>query len=199
MTKILSFLIIILFISVQLFAQEETLVGTGEITHGGFGGPVIKYTGIKGESAVLVGGRGGWIINHTFVIGIGGYGLVNQIKGNFLFNNKYPVINLGYGGLELEFIIQSDRLIHYSVGALIGAGGVSYRESLWEDWDKLYAGNDEFFVFEPAINLEVNIISFFRINAGISYRFISGLLYNDLDNKDLAGISGVLTLKFGSF
>jgi hypothetical protein len=72
----------ILFICIcfQLNAQEQTLVGNGEISNGGFGGPVIKYTQIKNEPAILVGGRGGWIINHTFVIGGGGYGLANQIE-----------------------------------------------------------------------------------------------------------------------
>ena len=81
--KTLSKVIVLsLILSFQLFAQEETLLGSSEVTHGGFGGPVIKYTQIKGEPAVLVGGRGGWIINHTFIIGGGGYGLVNDIKAN---------------------------------------------------------------------------------------------------------------------
>jgi hypothetical protein len=52
---------------------------------------------------------------------------------------------------------------------------------------------------EPALNAEVNITSFFRINAGASYRYISGLNYNNLKNEDFSGFSGALTLKFGSF
>ena len=192
----------------QLFAQEETLLGSGEVTHGGFGGPVIKYTQIKGEPAVLVGGRGGWIINHTFIIGGGGYGLVNDMKANnpliIVPGITKPYLNFGYGGLELEYIIESDKLLHFSVYSLIGAGGVSYREGLFNhngtDWD--HDGNspsDAFFVFEPAANVELNIISFLRINAGVSYRFVSGVNFDDLKNSDLAGISGQLTLKFGAF
>ena len=191
--------ILLLFISCQSFGQEQTLVGSGEISHGGFGGPVFKYTQIKGEPAVLVGGRGGWIINHTFVIGGGGYGLVNQIEADYLINNKHPFINFGYGGLELEYIIQSDQVVHFSVYTLIGAGGITYKEDIWNDWDDWSSASDEFFVFEPAINVEINIISFFRINAGVTYRFISGVYYSDLQNSDLAGFSGALTLKFGSF
>jgi len=191
--------ILLLFICTQTFGQEQTLVGSGEISHGGFGGPVFKYTQIKGEPAVLIGGRGGWIINHTFVIGGGGYGLVNQIEADYLINNKHPFINFGYGGLELEYIIQSDQVVHFSVYTLIGAGGITYKEDLWHDWDDWSSASDEFFVFEPAINVEINIISFFRINAGVNYRFISGVYYSDLQNSDLAGFSGTLTLKFGSF
>ena len=189
----------------QLPAQEETLIGNGEITHGGFGGPVVKYTQIKGEPAVLVGGRGGWIINHAFTIGGGGYGLVNDINANnpptFLLWEGKPFLNFGYGGVELEYIIQSERLIHFSVCTLIGGGAVSYRNELWndddmDDWD---SPTDAFFVFEPSANVELNIISFFRINGGVSYRFISGVHFDDLKNNDLAGPSAQLTLKFGQF
>ncbi len=212
MKKLLSILAIIIFTSACIFAQEETLIGNGEVAHGGFGGPVVKYTQIYGKPAVLVGGRGGWIINHSFIIGGGGYGLVNNIQSNNttwpLFFNDKPYINFGYGGLELEYIIQSDKLLHFSVITLIGAGGVSYRDNLWDDdWDNdsddddddWDSPSDEFFVLEPGANLELNIVSFFRINAGVSYRFISGANLDDLSNNDLAGLAASLTLKFGVF
>jgi hypothetical protein len=199
MKTVFQLSILLLFISCQSFGQEQTLVGSGEISHGGFGGPVFKYTQIKGEPAVLIGGRGGWIINHTFVIGGGGYGLVNQIEADYMINDKHPFINFGYGGLELEYIIQSDQVVHFSVYTLIGAGGITYKEDIWNDWDDWSSASDEFFVFEPAINVEINITSFFRLNAGVTYRFISGVYYSDLQNSDLAGFSGALTLKFGSF
>jgi hypothetical protein len=206
--KTLSKLIVLsLILSFQLFAQEETLLGSGEVTHGGFGGPVIKYTQIKGEPSVLVGGRGGWIINHNFIIGGGGYGLANDIKANnpliILPGITKPYLNFGYGGLELEYIIESDKLLHFSVYSLIGAGSVSYRSGLFNDnesgWDHAGSPNDAFFVFEPAANVELNVISFLRVNAGVSYRFISGVNFDDLKNSDLAGLSANLTLKFGAF
>lgn len=203
MKKLLSILVITIISAAYIYAQEETLIGNGEVANGGFGGPVVKYTQIKGEPAVLVGGRGGWIINHSFVIGGGGYGLVNSIEADnetiaSAFGSK-PYINFGYGGFEMEYIINSDKIIHFSVAALIGGGGVSYRNDLWndhEDWD---SPHDAFFVFEPSANIELNIISFFRINAGVSYRFISGANLDDLQNSDLAGPAASLTLKFGSF
>jgi len=196
----LSIITIILISTSQLFSQEETLIGNGEVSHGGFGGPVIKFTQVKGEPGVLVGGRGGWIINHSFVIGGGGYGLVNKIEANNDFLGLRPYLNFGYGGVELEYIIQSDKLLHFTVCTLIGGGAVSYREHLWDDsWDEWNSPNDAFFVLEPSAGVELNIISFFRVNAGVSYRFISGADFDDLKNKDLAGVSAFLTLKFGKF
>jgi len=211
--KIISKIILLsLIFSIQPFAQEETLIGNNEITHGGFGAPVIKYTQIKDEPAVLVGGRGGWIINHSFIIGGGGYGLVNNIEANRplvyipeLPPREYqPYINFGYGGLELEYIILSDNVTHFSVYTLIGAGGINYRNRLWDDWDfenqdAWNYGSDAFFVVEPAVNVEINIISFFRINTGVSYRFISGVNFYNLQNSDFAGLSAQLSLKFGKF
>ena len=199
MKTLIQLTVLSIILCFKLFAQEQTLVGSGEMSNGGFGGPVVKYTQIKNEPAVLVGGRGGWIINHTFVIGGGGYGLVNQIEADYLVDFNQPYINFGYGGLELEYIIQSDRLVHFSIYTLIGAGGVNYRDKYYNDWYNWDFHSDEFFVLEPALNVEVNITSFFRINAGASYRYISGLSYNDLSNEDFSGFSGVLTFKFGSF
>jgi len=205
MKTLIKIFIFSLSFCLMAFAQEETLLGSGKITSGGYGAPVIKYTQIKGEPAILVGGKGGWIINHSFIIGGGGYGLVNNIDANNTFAAMLsePYLNFGYGGLELEYIVQSDQMVHFSVNTLIGAGGVSYRPSFfdehrdnWNNWD---SPSDAFFVFEPGANVELNVIDFFRINAGVSYRLISGVNFDDLKNSDLAGISGVLTFKFGKF
>ena len=44
-------------------------------------------------------GRGGWIINHTFVIGGGGYGLANNIRSSdaqsFIFPHGETYLNFG--------------------------------------------------------------------------------------------------------
>lgn len=208
-TKLKSFLSIVTALIIfagQSFSQEETLLGSGEISNGGFGGPVVKYVQIKGEPGVLVGGRGGWIINHSLILGGGGYGLVNDIKsgnppyydGGNLYNTY---LNFGYGGAELEYIFQSDELLHFSVYTLIGGGSISYRNRLFNEdndggWD---SPKDDFFIVEPAINAELNVVSFMRIDAGLSYRFVAGVNYDNLKNSDFAGPSAILTFKFGNF
>ena len=58
---------------------------------------------------------------------------------------------------------------------------------------------DAFFVAEPSVNFELNIVSFFRIDLGTGYRFIFGINKEGLDDKDFSGIAGLLTLKFGKF
>jgi hypothetical protein len=195
-------LILILFVLGSfLYAQEETLLGDGEIVHGGFGGPVVKFTSINGQMAVLVGGRGGWIINHSLVIGGGGYGLANEVKGNEnYFNSKY-LLNFGYGGFELEYIIEPNKAVHGSIYLLLGGGAINQRNPIDNNWNDLSwdEKSDVFFVAEPAANVELNIIRFMRIDLGVGYRFISGVDKYNVTDANLSGVSAVLTFKFGKF
>jgi hypothetical protein len=186
-------------------AQEEEILVAGDVSHGGFGGPVVKFTRLQDEFGVLLGGRGGWIINHAFSIGGGGYGLVNQIPGTQnIATMREPVLTMGYGGFEMEYIHRSGKLIHSAVNLLIGAGGVGFHEKSDEDWDfeNDVKGNptwDSFFIIEPGINFEMNITTFFRVDAGASYRFVNGVEKNGLTDGDIGGPSVVLTFKFGKF
>lgn len=195
-----SFLLF-LFLSVSiLYSQESTLVGDN-IENGGFGGPVIKFTKVNNEFGVFVGARGGWIMNHKFVIGLGGYGLVNNIKVADLLTKNRLII--GYGGLELEYIINSNDVFHLSIQALLGGGSVTYTKVIdddWNwDWEHTAVPFETFFIAEPGVNLMLNVTSFFRIGLGASYRIVSDIDYKFLSNKDIDGLSGVLTFKFGSF
>jgi hypothetical protein len=178
-------------------AQEETLI-CGNIESGGFGGPAVKVTTINGEGAVMIGGRGGWIINHTFVLGGGGYGLVNDISATVPdAADGFRYVDLGYGGLDLEYITTSDRLVHLSIGLLVGGGGVRYKgDRVTDDRRSM----DGFFVAEPSLTVNLNVTRFFRIGAGASYRYVNGVNGGGItSDADLSGASAMLTLKFGKF
>jgi hypothetical protein len=158
MKKLIFIFLIIVFV-VAASAQEQTLV-RGKYESGGFGGIVLKVTNINSEHAVFVGGRGGWIIDHSFAFGGAGYGLVTH---------GLSVFPMGYGGLDFEYFVSSNDLIHLSIGLLAGAGGVGYK-------DETMTGNHRsFWVLEPSVNANLNVTKFFRIAAGVSYRYVSGV------------------------
>ncbi len=191
---------LIILAASSAYPQEQVLI-SGNVSHGGFGGPVLKLGQFDGDLGVLVGGRGGWIINHAFTIGGGGYGLVNDIPMLTDDLGKIQYLNFNYGGFEMGFILASNRLLHLSVNGLVGGGSLGYRESSYNDehkWDE-NSDHDEIFVIEPAVNLIVNITPWFRIGAGVSYRTVTGVDLVDIDNEFLSGPSAVLALKFGSF
>ena len=173
--------------------EDETLLH-GRTTISLFGGPIVKFTEINDDFAVLVGGRGGLIINHAFSIGGGGYGLVNNIMVDNIPPRQDYFLEFGYGGLVLEYILRSRKLLHLSVYTLIGGGSLCYRDDWYEPWD-----DDAFFVDEPGLDLMLNVTKCFRIGIGGSYRFITGVGLDGLTNKDVSGATAGLTFKFGRF
>ncbi len=176
-----------LALATPALAQERTLLADG-FESGGFGGPVVKFSEVANEFAVFAGGRGGWIINHTLVIGAGGYGLANDISLDGLpFTGRD--VEFGYGGLEVEYISRSDALYHFTLYLLVGGGGLTTNVT----------DGEAVFVLEPAANLELNVTTYFRLNVGASYRLVAGVDAPDIDAGDLSAPNGVLTFKFGAF
>lgn len=179
-----------------LAQQTETLF-SGDVTHGGFGGPVVKLGSVADETAVWIGGRGGWIISfdrsNTISLGGGGYGLVTDHQSP-IDPDLYALA--GYGGFEVEYTNQSYRVAHFTISSLIGGGGLLLRE---RDFEEVEEDVDSFFVFEPAANVEVNVTHFFRISAGVSYRLTSGIGRFGFSDSDFSGFNGVITFKFGKF
>lgn len=193
-----SMLIVILMIASTLsFAQEQTLV-SGHVDHGGFGGPAFTLTQIAGETGILTGGHGGWIIDHVVFLGGGGYGLINEIPYGQSESGEEQFLSFDYGGLELGFILGSDRLVHLTAHTLLGAGTVGYRYHDL-DFEDTNSASDLIYVLEPTVNVELNVMKFFRIGAGASYRYVLGVDSGGLTNDDLGGLSAMLMLKFGKF
>jgi len=187
-------LVLTVFAIVPAFGQQQTLL-TGKIDHGGYGGPVLKGIQIGNETGLMVGGRGGWIINHTFVLGGGGYGLVTEIDAP-----GDSLLNLGYGGLTLGLVLKSDELIHLTVGSMFGAGGIGLRSKDGIDIDEgVRSEHNEFFLIEPEVTAELNITPFFRISGGVSYQYFNGIDAFGFTDDDFSGFAADIQFKFGSF
>jgi hypothetical protein len=195
--KTACFVLMLFLVAIPAIAQEETLI-KGDIESGGFGGPVVKFTSMNGEAGILVGGRGGWIINHSFIIGGGGYGLANNINAKVPGPYGERYLNFGYGGVELEYISQPARLIHMSYMMLIGGGGVNWRDENMRV-GSMNQESDAFFILEPEVNVTLNVTQYFRLSAGVSYRYVSGSSSAVSSNADLSGPSGVIVFRFGKF
>lgn len=198
--KTLGIVLLALMLPLAAAAQDETLLGDGPVVIGGYGAPVTQYTSIHGAFGLLIGGRAGLIINHTFVIGCAGYGLANDVEANTPGPYGEPYLNLGYGGLQLEVVLQSDRVVHYSLRTLIGGGGVGFRNAWMDGYhepDHEYM--DGFFVLEPGVDVDVNVTKWFRTSLGVSYRYVDGISSPALTDSDLRGPSAMLSFRFGSF
>lgn len=186
-------------------SEIQTLVGNRENTHHGFYfAPVFKASNFDGEAAILPGFKGAWTINRTISLGFEGYGLAPTITRSDIDPNTDVRPLAGYGGLFVETIIHSNRLIHFTVPVMFGAGWVGYvedwsRDNFRRPFDDDLIDDQVIWVFEPGVNAELNVATFFRVNAGLSYRFTQDL---DLVNTAAGAFRGMnysLTLKFGRF
>lgn len=215
-------LLLLLFVLFGYGQEEEsqefkTIFGS-DFESGGYGAPELKLGPVNGVSSLFVGGRGGWIIGHRLVIGGGGYGMTTN--NTFMEDpadrpSNLPVdstrnikLDMGYGGLLLEFIAMPKSAVHLSFPVLIGGGGSNlgaqtfvgqsnYYPEGWATYD--FIENSGFFVVEPGVFIELNMTKFFRLSAGGSYRFISGVNMQRLNSNDLSGATFSLALKFGGF
>lgn len=202
-------ILLLLFIAPFSFSQRESLF-EGEIENGGFGAVSIKFSNVKNKSAVLVGGYGGWLVNHKLLIGLGGYGLVNNIAADREVASIYnfvrePLVTFGYGGAVFEYYINPNSIVHTSVSCLIGGGGVLYRqggagEFFDSHWGDPYKTNTStVFVLEPGASIELNVASYMKIGLNASYRMVNGVDLVGLKNSDLSNFSGGISFKFGKF
>lgn len=203
--SIFAVLIFLLFYFIPnlSYAQQTEILFDGDVTHGGFGGPVVQIGNVAGSGAVWVGGRGGWIINlseqHTISLGGGGFGLAtNHLAPDPQIGD--PDIDYyafsGYGGFIFEYTNRSYKLAHFTISSLTGAGAIGLRESNYENFEDEV---DTYFVFEPAVHAELNVTTFFRISAGLGYRFTSGIDSFGFSDSDFSGFNAIITFKFGGF
>ncbi len=207
--KQLALLLILVFAFQFGYSQDEyrdpdemSTIFSKRRSNGGYGALSFGYTEIDGKDAFIAGARGGWIINHSIAIGLGGYGFVNDLDYDNVFNDDHDYdLAGGYGGLFIEPIIGSKMPVHLSFPILFGIGGVSYIEdhNHWDYWWSDDEHSDVFFVLEPAVEVELNMTRHFRLAITGSYRFTSDIEMLDTDPDILKGFTAGLVFKFGKF
>lgn len=157
---------------------------------------------IDGLNTFFIGGQGGWVVNHQLVIGGGGMSFTSKERFDGNLNNSYE-FDGGYGGVLIEYMIKPASLIHLSFPVLIGGGGIGYEAANSQsDFSYEEAG---FFLVQPGLELQLNVLPFMRIALGTSYIFTSDIDFRYANNDRIAssnlmqGFNSSLTFKFGSF
>jgi hypothetical protein len=217
--KNISFTFAFLFITIFAIAQDNssgnsqeisTLFGKHKDTHlGWFIGFDNGYTQFGSRDVDLNGFNAGLILNHNLSIGFSGSGWTNR---NSMFyanvaDSTGAYLEGGFGRLLLEYTVNPESAVHLTFPLFIGGGGASYVADKefyeWDDnqWDTHHKtlDTDVFFSIEPGIRAEVNIFRFMRLNAGVSYRYVSGLDLMNTSSDMMNDLSATVGLKFGKF
>jgi hypothetical protein len=225
MKKSLFILILFLIQVLQVYCQDEPAVkssGTdnGEIKTlfkksdhpknvGYYIGPEFAYTQFEGRNVFLGGLSLGVIVNHFFSVGLSAKGILNSSYLWYDFN-RTPVNPLGaylyggYGGLKFEFKLLPTAPLHVNFPILIGGGGLTYytgsmQNHNYDNYDGTNLDWDAFFVVEPGVMLEINLVKFMQLDVGISYRYTPDLDLMETNAGLINNFNANLSLKFGKF
>ncbi len=191
--KNLLLAVVLIMAASGIRAQEDELqtLFSGNTRISGFGGPLMSFTTMNGEFAHMMGGGGGVLLGDFF---FGGYGegLTTSVPSGIY------QLDFGHGGFWTGYSFMAKKAFHPTLSAQIGWGSVSER-----DYNYPNLSTDNLFVFNPALELEMNFSRFFRLGVGVHYRMVTGvdsdMHTGDLENSDLSGPGVLLTFKFGWF
>ncbi|MFC2115290.1 hypothetical protein ACFLTU_02355 [Bacteroidota bacterium] len=215
MKKSITFLICVSLVIPAIIAQEtdasnnefKTLFGDRKVSHGGYGGLTINYSQIDSKDAIIVGARAAWVIGHGFALGFAGSGFINDYSWNpVIAGGRNVNLTGGYGGLLMEPILFPRFPVHISIPIMIGAGGIAYTSTFNpypyeydESFDLFVEDATGYLMINPGIELEFNVVRFFRLAVGGYYRYTSKIQLYDTPEDVLNGWSAGITLKFGKF
>lgn len=186
--------------------EVRTLFGGGGIyASGGYGGFNTAFANIEDRNTFFFGGQGGWVINHSFVLGGGGMGFSTDFQYDPILDDQYQFQG-GYGGLLVEFIIKPNNVLHFNIPMFVGGGGIRYATDN-KNFNSYYQADEaSFFIFEPGIDLQVNVHPFMRVAIGARYKITSDatLRYPVSGDKIADGSllrvpSANVSFKFGRF
>ncbi|MCB0706635.1 MAG: hypothetical protein KDC34_15075 [Saprospiraceae bacterium] len=184
-----------LLFSGSLMAQTKTLFDDVEVK-GAFGGPLIEFSEINGQTGVGIGGGGALVLNDFF---LGGYGMSNRFATVVIEENK-RYIDFGHGGIWLGYTYRPDKLIHLYSDVKVGWGKARIKETRDDD-DEFSIYADPFFTVSPQLGLELNLTHFMKVGFTGGYRFVTGIdeLPSNLTDDLFSSPFGTITVRFGGF
>ena len=162
--------------------------------------PDYKVTELNGEREQLAGGYAGQLFDDTLFIGGAGYWLLNAGRGE----------ELGYGGVLLGWSTPQLGGVRVGLRSLIGGGSgrlardVTFLRNARDPRRPALTGEatpatarllvrDDFFVFEPQVNVTASPFEHVGINLAGGYRLTA--LTDGLEGR-LNGVTGSVGLQF---
>jgi len=151
-----------------------------------FGYQQLNDINLKDNQSITVGARLGIALNKNIVLGIWGFTNAENLYNDYV--DSY--LRYGGGGLLIEPRLFPSFFVHLNLPMKAGFGTVSYADNNWSyyntsaDYD---LKRDSYFTLEPGAELSFNIVKYFKLSGGISYRFTDGIILIDTPNNLLEG------------
>ncbi len=175
-------------------ANAETLFGQSTNIRVGVAASVFyNGSGIDGDFAHTGGAKLGLVFNNRLSAGA-----FLQRSGEIRPESSLSLdyMDLRMAGGYVEYTILPDKLVHFTFPIMFGVGEVELDER--ESWGDVYE-EANFAMIEPQALLEINLHKYVRLNAGVGYRWVSDVNYNQITDQDISGLTGTIGLKIGLF
>jgi len=179
-------------------AENET-PHHGNSGRGHFGAPVVVYTLVGDQGAVMLGGRGGWNVTPSLTVGIGAHGTVTEVDApqGAMPDSLGPMeVKFESFGLDLEYAANAEASTHLTLNAFVGGAAVHYMQ---EKSSEQYGETDFVLLLQPAVGVEHRVSDWFCPNLAVSYRLVSGVEQPWLLSGDIDGLALAVAFKFGRF
>jgi hypothetical protein len=157
----------------------------------------------------------GLILDHHWTIGMSGSFIGNHngiFYRNIYYNEKTGEIagahlHGGYGGALFEYTLLPESVVHVSFPLVVGMGYMYYSNEefhpsdlrYYQNWHHSTIDNDYFFVVEPGIKAEFNVVKALRIGVGISYRYTPDLELKHTPDDLVNQFNASLSFRIGKF
>ncbi|RMH10944.1 MAG: hypothetical protein D6701_15625 [Gemmatimonadetes bacterium] len=152
----------------------------------------VGATRVAGASRTVVGGGASLLLGDRFSLGGAGFGLTRTV--GLGADADALDLRVGYGGVDMAWILASSRRLSVSGALLVGAGNGEVRSAA----TGAELGFDNFLVFEPGLRLGLVVAGPVRLDLRAGYRWTTGV--GDLpsvDGDDLEGYMADVGLTVG--
>lgn len=166
---------------------------------GRFGAPVLKYTTIGGQGALMFGGRAGWNVSPTLVLGVGAYGTMTEVDAPEWALPGAPTpldVKLETFGFDVEYAPHPEAPTHLTFTAFLGGAANHYYKDGTNDQ---HGETDFMLVVEPSVGVEQRVTDWLHLNLSASYRVLGGVEQTGLEPGDFQVASAALAVKLGRF
>jgi hypothetical protein len=166
---------------------------------GHFGAPAVKWTIIRDQGTLMFGGRGGWNITPSLLLGGSLYGTMTEVDARHGAVPDAPGpldIKFETFGFDLEYAVRPKAPTHLTLGVLLGGAAAHYVRNKTHEQ---HGETDFMFLLEPLAGVEQRVTDRIHLNLAGSYRLVSGVEQQGLKDADCSGPAAALAVKFGRF
>ncbi|MGE0157783.1 MAG: hypothetical protein AB7T31_00150 [Gemmatimonadales bacterium] len=160
---------------------------------------MIEYTRLGGQSAVMLGGRGGWYATPSLVLGAGLYGTATEVDAREADVPDAPGpldLKVEKFGLELEYHVRAGSRTDFTIGTFVGGAAAHHvRDRTTEQ----HGETDFLFLVQPVAGIEQTLASWLRVHIGASFMIGGPVEQVGLRGSDVRGPGVALALKAGRF